>query len=153
MHGLLSGQCASCSAPRKRQVVDGADRYELCPGEHRGNPVVEVLKNGGPVTPYDRHFRFGVRKAQLLLAAGDLVQRFACDGAKLGCQDLIFSGGRARGHYHEGFERAPGWRINAPWLHLEAQGGVKIGVGQQKAKAITALLPALNRWVADQEAG
>jgi len=40
---------------------------------YNGFPVVEVLKNGGPIHVYDRNFRFGTRKAQMIIACVEVL--------------------------------------------------------------------------------
>ena len=52
-------------------------RYQLRKFVYNGNRMVEVLRDGGPVHVYDRHFQFGWKKAELLLAALPIIQEFA----------------------------------------------------------------------------
>jgi hypothetical protein len=40
-------------------------RYELRFNFFKGAPIVEVLKDDGPIHAYDRHFKFGLEKATL----------------------------------------------------------------------------------------
>ena len=41
--------------------------------------MVEILKDGGPVHPFDKHFQFGTKKAELLLGALPVIQEFAAN--------------------------------------------------------------------------
>jgi hypothetical protein len=122
--------------------------------------VVEVLKDGGPVHPYDEHFRFGCEKAKLIVAAMDVIAEFASntrdDGSTTVDSQVILSQRfRIQFHVwvemHEEFTHSLGFTVYKPWLRLEvlpSGTGAHIGVGVQKAKALVALREDLERWVA-----
>ena len=130
------------------------------PGFYKGNKVVEVLKNGGPIHPYDEHFRFGIQKAKLLLAALTIIREFAANTADdgtttvasqvvrdeaTGCQICVWV------EMHPEFEHSSGVTIDKPWLQIEAiplGSGAHIGLGVQKAKAICAVARQLRTWLA-----
>lgn len=64
LHPSLGGFCA-CQNPRGD---DAHPRFSLVEDRFNGCPVIELLKNGGPIHRYDEHFRFGVRVAQMFVA-------------------------------------------------------------------------------------
>ena len=75
-----------------------------------GYPVVEVLKNGGPVHSFDSNFRFGVRKAQMLLACVHILREFC----------PLFPASESRPRRRPGLPIAFGQWPNfcmAPWDH------------------------------------
>ena len=145
--GLRQLTCAHCKHPRR--VL-----YELRPGVYMGNPVVEILKNGGPVHPYDEHFRFGLAKGRLLLAALDAIRQFAAVGDDI--VERFTSEGPPQGiasdaltiwiELHPEFVRSTGETVDRPWLHMRSSTAT-IGVGYEKAKAVCALSDQLRQWV------
>ena len=70
---LPKDQCAHCSGIASRI----SPHYHLRTSWFEGSRIVEILKNGGPVHPYDEHFRFGSQKARLLLGALEVIKEFA----------------------------------------------------------------------------
>src|SRR5437764_500232 len=69
-HGMPPNMCGHCKRP-------AGDRYELRPGGYyRGYPMVEILKNGGPVHRYYSHFKFGAERARLLLVGRSVIDQF-----------------------------------------------------------------------------
>jgi hypothetical protein len=118
--------------------------------------VVEVLKDGGPVHPYDEHFRFGVQKAKLLLLALKIVREFAANTDDEGnttvtSQFVHDNSGmilQVWVEMHEEFIRSTGEKIERPWLQIRRlPNGPQIGVGVQKAKAVSVLADQLAEWV------
>jgi hypothetical protein len=153
--GLPKAFCAHCvSGP-----LSTTPRYELRESVFKGKPVVEVLKDGGPVHPHDEHFRFGLEKARLLLTVLEPVREFALTtredrthsfGSRVvrdqqGARDI-----KVWVEMHPEFERSSGRTVEQPWLRIEALPigtGAYIGVGVQKAKAVSALADQLGDWV------
>jgi hypothetical protein len=118
--------------------------------------VVEILKDGGPVHPYDEHFRFGIQKARLLLGALEVIKEFAANTDDEGntavkSQFIHDESGAVLQIWvemHEEFVRSTGERIQRPWLQIRRlPNGPQIGTGVQKAKAISALARELRTWV------
>jgi hypothetical protein len=119
-----------------------------------GSPVVEIMKDGGPVHPHDEHFRFGVAKARLLLTALDVIRRFVelgdeivdVRGDELQVPDIVGGVVTVWVEMHPEFVRSSGETIERPWLHMRSS-VASIGVGYEKAKAICALADQLRQWV------
>jgi hypothetical protein len=72
---MLKEECSHCQGLERGTAenpifsIKEADDFE-------GHPVVEVLKNGGPAVPWDKHFQFGERKAEMLIACVGILQKF-----------------------------------------------------------------------------
>jgi hypothetical protein len=71
---MLRAQCSHCQ--RTERGTAGNPRFSLKEDNYYGCPRIEVLKNGGQVIMAQKHFRFGVRKAQMLVACGPLLREF-----------------------------------------------------------------------------
>ena len=126
--------------------------------------MVEILRNGGPIHPYDTHFQFGFKKAELMLAALPVISEFAAntheDGSTTVESQVIMD--EVTGsqfsvwvEMHEYFVHSSGERIERPWLNLQALSDdidTHIGLGVQKAKAIRALSAELTSWVGRRKA-
>ena len=135
-------------------------RYELRPFVFEGNRMIEILKNGGPVHPYDSHFQFGTKKAELLLAALPVISEFAANTQEDGTttvisQEVVDEAAGLSFHVwvqmHADFVHSTGARIQRPWLHVEAlsaDSDRSIGLGVQKAKAVCALEQEMKDWLA-----
>src|SRR3989442_3541350 len=126
--GLRKSYCSHCNP-----AIVPEPHYELRPSSYRGNPVVEVLKDGGPVHPYDEHFRFGREKAKLIVAAMDLIEEFASNSIVESREVQSKRFGlrfRAWVEMHDEFVHSSGAPIHRPWLKLEvlpAGTGAEIG--------------------------
>lgn len=149
---LPKDQCSHC--------IDGPPRlsphYQLKAAWFQGCPVVEILKDGGPVHPYDEHFRFGIQKARLLLGALEVIKEFAANTDDEGnttvrSQFIHDESGAVLQIWvemHEEFVRSTGETVQRPWLQIRRlPNGPHIGAGVQKAKAISALARELRKWV------
>ena len=67
-------------------------RYELRFSFFKGAPFVEVLKDGGPIHSYDRHLKFGLEKAKLLLAALHEIEKFVQDKVRAVTRSMPLDG-------------------------------------------------------------
>ena len=122
-----------------------------------GCPLVEVLKDDGPVHPFDKHFRFGVRKAQMMLACVNILGEFwrADREEKLRFETREITDDRHGVHVRISVEMNPyfiystGARIETPWLHLEAlrPPNEHIGLGSSKCRAICNVKKGLEDWL------
>jgi hypothetical protein len=153
--------CNHCASPPPRVLP----KYELRLSLFLGQRIVEVLKDGGPIHPYDKHFRFGTKKARLLLATLPIVQEFAENTRDDGTttvhpSQVVRDEGtnrniQVRVEMHSEFIHSSGVTIIRPWLKIEAlpPGTItRIGLGVQKAKAICAVAPELQYWLAQVSA-
>jgi hypothetical protein len=137
-----------------------SDCFSLKEGHFNGHPIIEVLKNGGPVHPFDRHFRFGVRKAQMMLACVNILGEFwrADRGEKLRFETQEITDDRHGVQVRISVEMNPyfiystGVRIETPWLHLEAlrPPNEHIGLGSSKCRAIFTVKKGLEDWLQQQ---
>src|SRR6185437_10556685 len=124
-----------------------------------GYPVVEVLRNGGAIHEWDSHFQFGLRKAEMLLAALPVLKEFAwCSDQErlkfppqiigeqeIGLRVQVFV------EMRPDFERSTGELVERPYLQLvalpPASERTHIGVGFRKCRAICAVQDELRAWV------
>lgn len=153
---MLKAYCSHCQGTQ-RGTMDNPT-YSIKEGLYHGFPVVEVLKNGGSVHMWDSHFRFGLRKAEMLIACSTILREFgwATDDERLAFKSQLIENQR-RGLriqvyivMHPEFEHSSGETIERPWLRLEALPPDKdhIGLGMIKCRAISAVEADLKRWLA-----
>jgi hypothetical protein len=138
--------CSHCLKP----VTSQSSNYELR-FSFEGVPIVEVLKDGGPIHAYDRHFKFGLEKAKLLLAALHEIEQFA-HGVSVVTRSMPLEGRTIKIQVLKkpDFIHSSGKTISNPWLAIDTlpiSSGASIGVGVEKAKAICAVAEKLRRWV------
>ena len=131
-------------------------KYELRFSFFKGYPMVEVLKEGGPIHPYDRHFKFGLEKAALLLAALPIIEKFADNNdariatVKMPLDKLTGRTMQVRVGTKSDFIHSSGETINRRWLSIDTLpmgSGASIGVGVNKAKGVCAVALELRAWV------
>lgn len=149
---MLKATCSHC-----RGLPRGTGEnpvYSLKEDALNGYPVVEVLKNGGPVHRHDRHFRFGRRKAEMLLACLPALREFGwateeeqrqferrvIEDRSLGVKIRVYV------EMHPDFERSTGMEIKRPWLCLQTDRR-RIGLGMMKCRAVWAVGEDLRAWV------
>lgn len=149
---LSKDQCSHCLGGPPRL----SPYYQLKTGWFEGWPVAEILKDGGSVHPYDKHFRFGIQKAGLLLGAIDIIKEFVANtddegNTTVGPQFIHDESGAVLQIWvemHKEFARSTGETIQRPWLQIRRlPTGPHIGIGVQKAKAVRALARQLKNWV------
>jgi hypothetical protein len=114
--------------------------------EVHGFRVVEVLKNGGAIYPFDSHFRFGRRKAEMLLACLPALKEFgwASDEERDRYPTRIIEDTarrikvRVHVEMHPFFEHSTGIIIEQPWLRLQAMlpDLDHLGLGIMKCRAV-----------------
>jgi len=129
-------------------------KYGFDPGY---GPTVEVLKDGGAIHLYDEHFRFGRRKAEMLVACLPVLQEFrvSSDTERLQFKERVVED-RARGlvvrisvEMYPEFVRSTGQTVERPWLRLQARppDNHHIGLGAMKCRAICAVQESLKVWL------
>jgi hypothetical protein len=126
-------------------------KYELRFNFFKGAPIVEVLKDDGPIHAYDRHFKFGLEKAKLLLAALHEIEKFA-HGVSVVTRSMPLEGRTIKIQVLKkpDFIHSSGKTISNPWLAIDTLpigSGASIGVGVEKAKAVCAVAEELRAWV------
>jgi len=155
---MLKAYCSHCQGTERGTAEN--PRFSLKEDNFCGCPVVEVLKNGGQVTVSDSHFRFGVRKAQMLVACVSVLREFgrASDEQKLQfkTQTIPNETGDLRikvyVEMHPDFELSDGRPIDRPWLRLQAlpPDNDHIGLGTMKCRAICEVEEDLKNWLRRQ---
>lgn len=119
--------------------------YELRECSFCGHPLVEVLKDGGPIHEFDQYFRLNPVEAAALVAVAPLLREFPqiavneirihqADGAAWG---LFKRKGTIHGKWCEWLEIFDASSVD----HARAK------VGHQKCEAICALEPQLRAWL------
>lgn len=149
--------CSHCQG--RTPVFADSPRYSVVPAfdDVHGFPIIEVLKNGGPVHRYDSHFRFGRRKAELIVACVPLLRDFgwATDEERLRFEPVTVLDETRRKEVHVSVEMQPdfeystGETVNRPWLRLAAANfeKVRIGLGVTKCRALWTVRDELKAWV------
>jgi hypothetical protein len=146
-------------------LIAGSASYSITESyDRKYGHLVEVLSNGGPVHSYDRNFRFGPVKAELMLTGLPALERFAfsTDEERLLFEPEVFKDSRlrlgVRTHVtleretsvtmQPGFVRSTGEYVERPWLNFQSlQGPFHIGLGAVKCKAIWAVRESLKEWL------
>ena len=155
---MFKAYCAHCQGTERGTTEN--PRFSLKEDNYYGCPIIEVLKNGGQVTMSDAHFRFGVRKAQMLVACVPLLKQFwqASDEMRWEFQtqwvEIQKESLRIKLYVemHPDFERSDGKPINRPFLQLQAfpPDNDHIGLGAVKCRAICEVKEELKRWLQKQ---
>lgn len=151
---LLKKYCSHCQGTA-RGTPDNPI-FTLREHTYLGWPVVEVLKDGGSIHSYDSNFRFGIRKAQMILVCMDILKEFwqAGDDAKLTFKPRIIKDTtfgltlQAFVEMHPEFETSTGRLVDRPWLRLQSMFDKEhIGLGGLKCKALYAVRQELADWL------
>lgn len=155
---MLKAYCSHCQGT-ERGTADNP-RFSLKEEYFNGCPVVEVLKNGGPVHIFDSNFRFGVRKAQMVLACVHVLRGFwhSSEAERLAFKPQVIEDQRRRlrvqihVEMHPDFEHSSGQTIERPWLRLQAlpPDNDRIGLGTIKCRAICEVKDDLRQWLRSQ---
>jgi hypothetical protein len=145
--------CSHCQGPALGTREN--PYFSIREDEYDGYPVVEILKNGGPIHADDANFRFGVRKAEMLLACLPALKTFGwgSDKERYSFQPQTFEdreiGISVFVEMHPNFVRSTGELINEPWLQLETtpQTESPLRLGVMKCKAVCSVQDELRAWV------
>ncbi len=141
--------------PDRTQANGPKHWFSVVESRWRGEPVLEILQDGRPfhvvLDGHKSRFRFGVRKARMLLACLREIRVFYASGGTLPVTldpltvhsrpwqcDCMLS-------RHEGFKRGGHWQAK-PWLKI-ASGNACIGIGVSKAEAVLFLEAEIERFV------
>jgi hypothetical protein len=125
--------------------------------EDHGYPVVEVLKNGCAIHRFDEHFRFGRRKAEMLLACLPALKEFgwASNEERERFPTRIIEDitrrikVRVHVEMHPDFEYSTGAKIEQRWLRLQAMHPDldHLGLGVMKCRAVWSVQDDLRSWL------
>ena len=125
-----------------------------------GYPVVEILKNGGPIHPYDSHFRLGRRKIEMLLTCLPAFKEFGwcTEEERLRFNPRTFEdptlkiGVKVTVQMYPDFETSSGQWVDRPYLRLEAfpPDQSHLGLGMMKCRAVWSVQDDLRRWLLRQ---
>lgn len=156
--GFYKSECAHCQGTM-RGTPDNP-HFSLKEDYFNGWPVVEVLKDGGRIHKFDEHFRFGIRKAKMLVACVNHLREFwqSSDEQRLVFDQRNFPANEwsLRGRIysigmHPDIELSTAERIRTPWIELRASpDGEHIGLGPMKCRAICAVEGNLKDWLQRQ---
>lgn len=152
---MLKTQCSHCQGSARG--TPSSPRFSLRESNFHGNPVVEVLRNGDQAVPWDKDFRFGLRKAQMLIACVTELREFwlATDAEKLSFSPRLVENKRMGlrinvfVEMHPDFEHSLHGPIDRPWLQLRAlpPDATRIGLGTSKCRIICAVEQDLRNWL------
>ena len=148
--------CAHCMGTMRGTSQN--PHFSIMESIHRGYPVVEVLKNGGPVHRHDEHFRFGCRVARILLASLPALKTFAwpsSESDRTGFKPQTFTESNLGVEVEVFVEMNAnfvvyGELIEEYWLNLKElpTGKIHKGVGVMKCKAVCSVQDELRNWLA-----
>lgn len=153
---MLKAYCSHCQGTG-RGTSDNP-RFSIKEYTFQGQPIVEVLKDGGQVVQSDKHFRFGVRKAQMLVACAPLLKEFwqSSDETRRQFKTQLVEIQRQRLRIDISVEMQPdferssdGLPVDRPFLRLQAlpPDNDHIGLGAMKCRAICAVENDLRQWL------
>jgi hypothetical protein len=135
-----------------------SEHYQIVPDNFTGKPLVEIFRNGNPwLAPGDRNFRFGTKKAAMILYCIKEIEQFAISNCPAEiyetCIRKISSADPTDEIYLQSFpefERTDGEVVRMPFLRVDrVVNSVKsthIGFGQLKATALVILEEELRDW-------
>lgn len=133
-------------------------RYRIYSDTYNRRPIVEIFRNGMPwFAPGDSHFRFGVKKAEMILYCIKEIEQFALSNNPAEIYKTSISKISPIDPSEEiylqsfpEFERTDGHVVRMPFLRLNrtvnSVPSTDIGLGQTKAIALAVLQEELRGW-------
>lgn len=154
---ILRIYCSHCQGTARG--TRNNPKFSIKRDHFEGFPVIEILKDGGAIHMWDSHFRFGLRKAEVLISCIDVL----CDFWRSnGYEEKTFVprvienrrrrlAVRIYVELHPDFERSDGETIDRPWLHLQALPPDKehIGLGVMKCRAVCEVQDDIKEWLGE----
>jgi len=125
----------------------------------RGNPMIEILKNGGAIHWRDQHFAFGCRKARIILACLPALKKFgwpSCEEDRTRFQPQVFTerdlGVRIEvfASMNPDFVTSFGEEVDKYWLDLRELPSLEVhkGLGVMKCRAVWSVQDKIKEWLA-----
>jgi hypothetical protein len=155
--GMDKRYCSHCL--KKQRGTQENPVFSILTGHYAGSPVVEILKNGGPVTRHDEHFRFGCVKARMILACLPALKRFgwpSWDDDRSKFETQVFRDGSLGLTVEVSVAMNPNFRLSDTdelvekyWLDLRALPSLEThkGLGVMKCRAVWTVQDELRAWV------
>ncbi len=155
IHGMYKSECSHCGGTARGTAEN--PRFSIREFSLYRNPMVEILKNGGPVHRHDQHFQFGCRVARVLLASLPALKAFAFPSSerpRTESEPQIFTEDTLGITIEVFVEMNPNFMvydelIEKCWLNLRElpTGEIHKGVGVMKCKAVWSVQDDLKRWL------
>jgi hypothetical protein len=122
---MYKRECSHCQGTARGTSQN--PNFSAVESFYNGSPVIEVLKNGAAIHAYDLHFRFGCRKARIILAC--LPEVFAVMNPNFVRGDEL---------------------IEQYWLDLKELPSLEIhkGLGVMKCRAVWSVQDEIRAWLA-----
>jgi hypothetical protein len=152
---MLKQYCSHCQGTSR--ATRNNPRFSVKRDSFDGAPMIEIFKDGGAIHLWDSHFRFGLRKAEIVVTCIDVLREFwRSDGAEFTPRVVAnpHRGLRVRVfvELHLDFERSDGELVDRPWLHLQSLtfgNTPTIGLGLLKCRAICEVEADIRTWLCE----
>jgi hypothetical protein len=153
---MYKRECSHCQGTARGTSQN--PNFSVVESLYHGSPVIEVLKNGAAIHAYDQHFRFGCRKARIILACLPALKRFGWPSSekdrtefepqiftesKLGITVEVFA--VMNPYFVRGDEL-----IEQYWLDLKELPSLEVhkGLGVMKCRAVWSVQDEIRAWLA-----
>ena len=153
---MYKRECSHCQGTARGTSQN--PNFSVVESFYKRKPVIEVLKNGAAIHAYGLHFRFGCRKARIILACLPALKRFGWPSSekdrtefepqvftesKLGVTIEVFA--VMNPNFVRGDEL-----IEQYWLDLKELPSLEIhkGLGVMKCRAVWSVQDEIRAWLA-----
>jgi hypothetical protein len=150
---LPKAYCAHCQDLIQRAMLHTP--FSIKEGHSNGFPIVEILKEGGPIHFRDSEFQFGKRKVQMFLACIPVLREFwhSTDEKRRLFKSCLINnqelGLQVKVEMRPDFVNSSGQLVDRPFLFLETvtPDDTHIGIGGSKCQAICEVEQDLRKWL------